>query len=167
MRNKATEHQPLSPSFICPRKSFLWRELRQDSQKIPINILVQKGVFRVTSPTSARENFISADKTNLWFDWTGVLSSGTSSSVHTQVRRVHIKPAKSEEDNQKKKVSRFSFHTRVRGKLPPVCFTVKSTKTATVLLFRCVLKVGAVDTNSSVCGSVRPTGRRMKSDNSS
>lgn len=102
MRNKATEHQPLSPSFICPRKSFLWRELRQDSQKIPINILVQKGVFRVTSPTSARENFISVDKTNLWFDWTGVLSSGTSSPVHTQVRRVHIKPAKSEEDNWKK-----------------------------------------------------------------
>lgn len=118
MRNKATEHQPLSPSFICPRKSFLWRELRQDSQKIPINILVQKGVFRVTSPTSARENFISVDKTNLWFDWTGVLSSGTSSSVHTQVRRVHIKPAKSEEDNRKKESLQVLLPHQGQGETP-------------------------------------------------
>lgn len=52
-----------------------------------------------------RVKIISVDKTNLWFDWTGILSSGmsvTSPSVHTQSRRVHIKPAKSEEDNRKK-----------------------------------------------------------------
>lgn len=120
-----------------------------------------------------RVKIISVDKTNLWFDWTGILSSGmsvTSPSVHTQSRRVHIKPAKSEEDNRgKKKKNHFPGSPSTPGSEENSHLSIlwSIQQKLSYFFFSCVSKVGDVDTNSTVWGSVRPTARRMKSDNSS
>lgn len=129
----------LSLSFVLvSRESFLWRKPWQDSQKPPINILVRKAFSSHKSDLCVWKS-ISVDKTNLWFDWTGIRSSRMSVTltVCPHSRRVHIKPAKSEEDNLKNIFFLPQDLHPHQGQMKNVCFMVKATKTASVSLLGC------------------------------
>lgn len=87
-------------------KSFLWRETWRDSQKSPINILVQKTLSSLVRPLHLSSSSLLEKKKDLWFGWIRILSSRMNVALMSEVSQlsqnckqsdyVHTKPTKSE-----------------------------------------------------------------------
>ena len=150
---------------LFSREEFSLAETPTGFPKIPINILVQKGIWESQVwPLRVKIHLCGRNKSLVWLDSLR-RDSETSPSVHTQSRRVHIKPAKSEEDNWKnkqtnkqKRVFQVLLPHQGQTKTPTCLFYGPITKNGHLFFFSCMSKAET----GAVPAEKRPSSMWMK-----